>query len=285
MNDHALIETTKASLDLAVVDVRDASAAGLALMRERVENQKKMLAIAISLTSPGQWTVFAGKGKDGVYRESIYPTGGAADTILRRAFGLSWGEKVVTVHQSPDGPEAVCVAWLMQGDRPVEQFEGRRKLGGFIKTEADMRKGAVENMKSVAVRDLLGLRFRTPAELREMGLDVGKLERRAEFQDHAKDESGVPVIEWGKKRGTPLSALADRELDWYIEAAKKAIADPDKAQWAGKERGRLAQYEAERASRLGKDAVVAPPAREPGPASHPDDMPVWWERQRSPGEE
>ena len=93
-----------------------------------------------------------------------------------------------------------------------------------------MRKGAVENMKSVAVRDLLGLRFRTPAELREMGLDVGKLERRAEFQDHAKDESGVPVIEWGKKRGTPLSALADRELDWYIEAAKKAIADPDKAQ-------------------------------------------------------
>jgi len=236
------IETMRVDA-IATVDVRDASAEGVALMRQRVENQKKMLTIAIGLTSPNQWTVFAGTGKDGVYRESIYPTGGAADTILRRAFGLTWGEKSVTIEETKDGPEAVSVAWLMQGKIPVEEFEGRRRMGGFIKTEADMRKGAVENMKSVAVRDLLGLRFRTPTELKEMGLDVGKLERRAEFQNRGTDESGVAKVPFGNQKGKVVTELTERELAWHIGAAQKRIpellADPEKKKWAPREQSWL----------------------------------------------
>jgi hypothetical protein len=237
------IETRPMGGPIATVDVRDASAEGVKLMRERVDNQKKMLAIAIGLTSGSQWTIFG---------DSVYPTGGAADTILRRAFGLTWGEKVVEVSRNEDGDlEAVCTAWLMQGDRRIEQFEGRRKLGGFIKTEADMRKGAVENMKSVAVRDLLGLRFRSPDELREMGLDIGKVQRRVDFNSRESSGPGVATVPFGNKKGTPVTELDDRSLAWYIAAAEKAIADPEKAKFKAKEEKWLAALVAEKNARLG----------------------------------
>ena len=266
-----IITTTPMSMAttrIATVDVRDASAEGVKLMRERVDNQKQMLAIAIRLTSPSQWTVFSGTGRDGVHRETIYPTGGAADTILRRAFGLTWGEKEVVVERNEDGEsEAVCSAWLMQGDRQIEKFEGRRRMGGFIKCEADMRKGAVENMKSVAVRDLLGLRFRTPAELREMGLEVGKLDRRAEFQSHADDrDSGVAAVPFGKNKGTPVDSLNDKQLDWYIDAAKAELADQSKSQFHAKTKKWLAALEAEYGKRgdggasPGGEHAYGPPA-------------------------
>jgi hypothetical protein len=279
-----IIETRSAGAMVATgvttLDVRDASNEGVKLMRERVENQKQMLKIAISLTSPSQWTVFSGKNG-----ESVYPTGGAADTLLRRAFGLTWANKSVTIERTDDGEiEAVFRGTLMRGDVVVEDFEGRRRMGGYCNTEADMRKGAFENAKSVAVRDLLGLRFRTPAELREMGLDVGKLQRRAEFQDHGADESGVAVVPFGKKKGTPVTELDDRSLAWFIEAAQKNIADPDKAKWKAKEQRWLAALEAEKAARLGggkPEATDGEPAD--AKAAADDGMPSW--DQREPGAE
>ena len=221
------IEATPAT---AILDVRDASNEGLALMQKRVENQTKMLKIAISLTAPNQWTVFAGTGKDGVYRESIYPTGGAADTILRRAFGLTWSEKDISVEDTPDGRLATCSAWLMQGDTKIEHFTGYRMMGGFIKTEADLRRAVLENMKSVAVRDLLGLRFRSPTELRSLGLDVGKLERRAEFQSHEQDP-GTFVVPFGRSKGKPITDVDDEGLQWLADALKSSIADPAKSRF------------------------------------------------------
>ena len=221
------IETTSAT---AILDVRDASKEGLALMQTRVENQTKMLKIAVSLTSPSQWTVFSGTGKDGVYKESIYPTGGAADTILRRAFGLTWAEKTITVEDTPDGRLATCSAWLMQGDQRIEHFTGYRLMGGFVKTEADLRRSVLENLKSVAVRDLLGLRFRSPAELRDFGLDVGKMKSRAEFQTHDADP-GSFVVPFGRAKGQPISEVEDDSLEWLANAVKKSIADPEKARF------------------------------------------------------
>ena len=210
---------------IATLDVRDASAHGLALMSERVENQKKMLAIAIKLTSPNQWVIFAGNGK-----ESVYPTGGAADTILRRAFGLTWDVKEMTVEETPDGRLATCTAWLMRGDVRVEQFTGYRFMGGFVKDEASLRKGAIENLKSVAVRDLLGLRFRTPDELKEMGLDMSKLDRRVEFQTHDKDP-GTMKVPFGRDKGKPIVDIDDVALKWLAEAVKKSVDDPEKAKF------------------------------------------------------
>lgn len=257
----AIVTVPAQSGIIATIDVRDASSEGVALMRARVENQKKMLAIAIGLTSESQWTVFG---------DSVYPTGGAADTILRRAFGLTWGEKKVTIETTEEGDlEAVSVAWLMQGDRQVEQFEGRRRMGGFIKTEADMRKGAVENMKSVAVRDLLGLRFRTVTELRDMGLNIGSGVKRVEFQNRGKDESGGLVVPFGKNKGVPITELTDKQLEWYIGAAKQTIADPEKAKFRAKEEKWLAALESELSGRSQSPA---------------DKMPAW-DEPREPGSE
>jgi hypothetical protein len=239
------IKTEPMTQALATVDVRDASSEGLALMRKRVENQKEMIKIAISLTSPSQWTIFAGNGK-----ETVYPTGGAADTILRRAFGLTWGEKTVTIEDTPQGPCAVCRAWLMQNGNPVEHFEGRRSFGGFALTESNMKKDAIENMKSVAVRDILGLRFRTPDELREMGLDIGKVKARAEFSDHKSGEE--LTMSFGKDKGKPISQISDEGLDWYIKVVGEGILDPAKQKYRASGEKKLEALKAEKAKRGGK---------------------------------
>jgi len=279
--------TTKAQA-VATLDVRDASAQALALMEERVANQKKMLAIAVKLTAPDQWTVFAGTDKVGVYRETIYPTGGAADTILRRAFGLTWSEKEITVQDTPDGKLATCSAWLMSGKERVEHFTGYRMMGGYIKTEADLRRSVLENMKSVAVRDLLGLRFRSPAEIKELGLDVTRLERRAEFQSHDTDPN-TATIPFGRDKGKPITDVDDSSLKWVAESIKKSIDDPAKSKWKSKNETLLTALRDEHKRR---HAAPPPEAESPpvpdvdfGPPQLTDEEVASMEREREPGEE
>jgi hypothetical protein len=243
------IETTPMVLDTPqTVDIRDASAHGLALMEERVRNQKKMIAIAISLTSPSQWVVFSG----GEGKETVYPTGGAADTILRRAFGLGFTRQI-SVEDTGDGRLATCVLGLKRNNGEVfEEFTGYRYMGGFVKNEASLRSGAEENAKSKAVRDLLGLRFRTPAELKEMGLDIGKMERRAEFQDHSDHAAapGTVVAPFGKGiKGKPITDITDKDLAWLTNAIKESVTDPEKAKWKAKNEQLLAALLEERKRR------------------------------------
>lgn len=266
---------TKPVTAIATLDVRDASAQGLALMRERVEVQKQMLKIAISLTAPNQWTVFSGTDKKtGELRESIYPTGGAADTILRRAFGLTWGEKDITIEDTAQGPMATCSAWLMRGDERVEHFTGYRSYGGFVKTEADLRRAVVENMKSVAVRDLLGLRFRTPAELRELGLDASKLDRRADFQSHDQDPSQI-VVPFGRDKGKLVSDVGDDQLEWLADAVKKSVEDPDKSKFKARNQALLDALRDEYRRRHPKEK----PAMESTPANEADAS-AWADAER-----
>jgi hypothetical protein len=273
-----IIDTRPANTGIATVDVRDASAAGLALMRQRVEAQGQMIRLAISLTSKEQWTVFSGVDKKtGEVRETIYPTGGAADTILRRAFGLTWGPKVLTVEEGPDGKMATCTATLFNGQDPVEEFTGYRYMGGFVNDEAALRKGAVENMKSVAVRDILGLRFRSPVELRDLGLDATKLTRRAEFQNHEKQDNEL-TAPFGKQKGQPLSALEDANLTWLRDAVAKSIADPEKAKYKPNNQRLHAACESEIKRRLGggdapSSAKLTSQAAKNAPPPDPDGMP------------
>lgn len=235
MSENVEIIKTTPMGQTSILDVRDASAGGAALMHERVENQKKMLAIAIRLTAPNQWVVFG---------ESIYPTGGAADTILRRAFGLTWSEKTMTVEDTPDGRLATCTAWLMHGQEKVEQFTGYRFMGGFIKNEADLRKGAIENMKSAAVRDILGLRFRSPEEIRELGLDVSKLERRVDFEERDKDPGSV-TVPFGRDKGKKLTEIDESSLTWLADTIKKSIEDPAKEKFKTRNQALLDALRAE----------------------------------------
>ena len=126
----------------------------------------------------------------------------------------------------------------MNGSERMEHFTGYRLIGGYIKTEADLRRSVLENLKSVAVRDLLGLRFRTPAELKEMGLDVNKLDRRAEFQSHDTDPSMV-TVPFGKNKGQSITDIEDTQLKWLADAVKKSVADPEKSKWKKKNQALL----------------------------------------------
>lgn len=65
-------------------------------------------------------------------------------------------------------------------------------------------------------------------------------------QTPAADVAAVP---FGKKQGTPVTQLTLKDLDWYEGAARKSIADPDKARFAAKEQVWLDAIVAEKARR------------------------------------
>lgn len=230
-----------------LADPQDQSQAGLELFKERARVAKETLKVALSFCQPGQIVVMAAGDK-----ESVYFTGGAADRILRMGFGMRWGEARHFIDLKDGAPDRCTYrAPLFKADGELyETFEGRRTMGGFVHTEADLIKGAKENMKHQAVTDILGTRFLTPGDLAELGLDVRALPRRAEFQDHGKDESGGAVVPWGKMKGKPITELADKDLDYYEGKARESIADPAKAKFKAREEAWLLAIGTERARRL-----------------------------------
>jgi hypothetical protein len=242
----------------------DQTEGGLARFRERVKVAKEWLSLALKLTSKGQWVVMVSKdAKTGQVKESVYATAGAADRILRTGYGFRWGEKVVTV--SADGQNAIARAPLIQPNGDVyETFEGRRTMGGYVHNEADLTKSAVANMYHRAVTELLGLRFLTPADFKELGLDLATLERRVDFQDHtdSKDASEV-TFGFGRQKGVPISKMEDSDLAWYAEAVAKSVSDPEKVKWKAKNQEGLAAIVEEQVRRKAKaDAPLVDPASE-----------------------
>jgi hypothetical protein len=255
------------------------TARGIALFEERVAGAKRMLRAALKLVAPGQIMVY-GEGD----KQSVYFTAGAADRILRHGFGMRWGPKKVTVDKTEEAIVAVASADLLNPDGSVyENFLGTRRaeydsgraggVRGYLKDEQAIIKGALANMRHRAVHEVMGVNFLTPADCKEMGLDLSKLERRVEYNttDDSGAQSGAPRIEFGKNKGTPLTDLSDKQLDWYIGAARENIANPSKEKWRAKEEARLQGYLAEQARR----AVPPPEAA--------DDLPLWDERE--PGSE
>lgn len=56
---------------------------------------------------------------------------------------------------------------------------------------------------------------------------------------------------YGSKKGMPIDGAALKDLQWYADNCRKAIADPAKARWIDKERATLAALEAEIAAQTG----------------------------------
>jgi len=86
----------------------------------------------------------------------------------------------------------------------------------------------------------------TPAE--EMPPSDGPATREAPAYA-PEPGSDVPVIAFGKNKGTRLDELNDKQLSWYIHAANENLEDPEKARFHDVERERLVEYEAETARR------------------------------------
>lgn len=61
--------------------------------------------------------------------------------------------------------------------------------------------------------------------------------------------SDVPVIPFGKKKGTPLTALDVRSLNWYLETARAELSDPSKERFRAKTQAWIDQLEKEIQSR------------------------------------
>lgn len=273
------------------VAIDDQTEAGLRLFEERIRVAKAQLKAALQLTTPSQWMVY-GEGD----KQSIYATAGASDRILRMAFGMRWANKSVKLEPLAGGKGMTAIARgdLIKPDgEAYETFEGSRTMyydaqasggvKGYIKDEPNLIKSALANMMHIALTQILGLRFLSPKDFAEMGLDLSKLERRVEFQEHGNDESGGPVIPFGKNKGKPVSSLDIGGLNWFIDAIGKSIVDPEKSKWKGANEKLLTAFRAELAKRTapqkdkaGADhaAAAAEKARqEMGGEDHVEDEP------------
>jgi hypothetical protein len=280
LKDVEIIDAKPMQLEHKVSDITDQTEQGLALLEERVRVAKRQLAIALRLAQPGQIMAY-GEGD----KQSIYLTGGAADRILRIGFGFRWANKKVSIDRDEEGITAIASGDLLRHNGEMyESFTGIRRMlynperkggiEGYIKNEPDLIKAALQNMKHTAVHDLLGLRFLSRQDISELGVDLDSLERKVEFQDHGEDVADTPRVPFGKNKGKPITELSARSLDWYIDAARKNISDPEKQRWRAKEEKWIAGLTAEKARREGRApepmadeyANVGPPPmeREPG---------------------
>ena len=274
---------------LALMDPTDQTEHGLALLEERVRVAKRQTTILMQLVSPNQVVVMS--GADGA--ESVYFTGGAADRILRMGFGMRFGDWTWEIHRGSE--ETTCVAkadLLQQNGEIYERRTGMRAMGGFVRNERDLVKGAIENAKHLAVHDILGLRFLKRADYKELGLDLDKLERRVEYQSHDKQSSEF-VAPFGRSKGKPLSELTDDDLKWLAETIKKNVDDPSKSKWRAKNEALYQACREEWKRRHAKpeepeEPLVDPPDEElvPEDSSEWDEVgPPPMERDREPGED
>lgn len=235
---------------------------GLALLEERVRVARQQLSIVLRLVAPSQIIVM--DGGDG--RETCYFTGGAADKILRFGFGMRFSEWKYEIHRTDKETTCTAKANLLQQDGSVyEPVVGMRALTGFVRNERDLIKGAIENGKHQIVTTILGLRFLSKADYKDLGLDLDKLDRRAEFQTHDKDPDTI-TVPFGKNRGEPITEVSDRSLQWLAEAVKKSVDDPAKSKWKTKNQALLDALRAEYKRRHKTEEPAKPePTPEPNP--------------------
>lgn len=73
---------------------------------------------------------------------------------------------------------------------------------------------------------------------------TGAPQKRAE----PSSEPSEAVVPFGKNKGTPLSKLGARQLEWYAEKAREELADPEKTRYHATARAWLEQLERAKAA-------------------------------------
>ena len=231
-------------------------------MKQRLERRRQLLKICLELTSPGQWVVFRGEDGKGC---SCYPTGGASDAIIRHILACTWADKSYVIENDVNGAPIACEysATLISRDgRPIERFTGYRSIGGYTSNKQDLIAGASENCKSRALRDLLGLRGRTPEELAELGLDLKKV-GTATFNDNRQGPDAVPSFKFGRCSGKSFNdpSVSMTDLQWYLKRSDEALSDPDKAKYRKSETRQNAALKSE----IERRSKPAAPVQQPPP--------------------
>ena len=235
---------------------------------------KRNLAICIKLTHASQWMAYGDGNK-----RMAYCSSGAADRILRWGLGKHFGPKRVEVTRDEEGITAMATASVLNSDGSVyEEFTGIRRVTferddkggvrwvGYIKDEPNLYKSALANLAHTAVSSMMGFRFMSLADWKELGLDLDKLSS-VEFRD-GSDAPGGPGLKagFGSMKGKTPTEMDDRNLDYYIGAAEKALKDESKSKWHAREKKWLDALTAEKAQRLGDEKMTTPsPAKSATP--------------------
>ena len=218
---------------------------------------KRNLAICIKLTHASQWMVY-GEGD----KRSAYCSSGAANRILRWGLGKHFGPKTVKITRDDDGITATAVAPVLNADGSVyEEFTGIRRVKferddkgglrwvGYVKDEPTLYKSALANLTHAAISHMMGFQFMSPADWKELGLDLDKLSV-VEFRDGADSPSTGLKAGFGSCKGKTPSEMDDRNLDYYIGAAEKALKDESKSKWHPREKKWLDALNEEKKNRL-----------------------------------
>lgn len=96
--------------------------------------------------------------------------------------------------------------------------------------EITVIKAARSNFDDRAVSGLCGLRGFTVADLKHYGMDPKKC-KSVKHQKGTKGGGSGSVVPFGDHKGESWSDLPKDDLKWFLEWAKKAVDDPDKAKW------------------------------------------------------
>lgn len=231
------VETRLATLDFGRLDTLDPDrpdAETLRALEQRVLFRDALTRHALKQSSVSQWCVF--KGEDG--RESIYPMGAAAAAMFS-FFGLHWRGSsgslfdAALITDSKGERYWEVSSDLCQGEKILMQFMGKRYLdSGYAKNEADAKLAAFENLQSRACRWIFGLSGKSREDFKLLGLDLTNA-RIATFKDHKAARSTDPeqaTVRFGTAKGTKVADLSDKDLAYYLGAAKadaeRAAVDP-----------------------------------------------------------
>jgi len=202
---------------------------------------------AIKQTYPADWVIHSTM-KNG---EVLQQVGYLQDSGCERAgkiFGIVIGEPTVQREDMPDGTYAYKLQAEARSQVTGETIDtafGSRwsgdkfftsRLGEDEKVDpTDVMKAAYANLHGRSVRALGGLSAVPLEALKAAGIDV-TLCRYVGYDVGSKGGQSVGaqtggadiVMAFGKGKGKKISELVDADLDWYIAANTRDLADPAK---------------------------------------------------------
>lgn len=153
-------------------------------------------------------------------------TGETNDPVLRREFGRLTAVAFLGGTASLYGQQAAGAGQTLPAPAggEVEALPAPSGHGGFVEHELPAYSEPPQ---------------REPERYREP-------EQRGQSQ-----QSDVPTVAFGDKKGTPITELSDRDLDWYTGHVEKSVSDPSKTRYRANNQRVLDACRAEQARRAG----------------------------------
>lgn len=239
----------------------------LAEFEIRRDLSTKVLTAAIALTRPKDWVLMG----ETCYLQEY----GCARIKALLGFRLPLGvpPKITRQELKGEGFAYVCEGWAGSSSLGIsDYFIGARASnekffdkfdedGNRLPVPAtDVMKAAQTNWLARAVTGLAGLRGLTPDDLKEYGIDPGKI-RAVKFQAGAKGGgAGGTAPNFGNEewRGKEWKDLPPEAIKFYRAAAERSLKDESKSRYHVSDKKRLdaINHEIHRRQGIAKDEIA-----------------------------